>query len=209
MLRRVLHALPLLFGSLAPACAGSKENAGTGASSGDGAQTTGAPSTTMTGSGGAGQGGATGGGGKTSCTPITMGAKVSVDTQPGGSSLVFDVKGLAANHTHIVYLEFYDVAGPQQAGAFDLSKAPDDNYKTCVHCLLAYESFETSAPTAYFPTKGAMTVTTPDTAFSGSSAGSLKNVELHEVTVKGGTTTPVANGRCLSLAAATWNTTGK
>jgi hypothetical protein len=197
----------LVVATLGLGCASGKSNAVT-SSSADATSTSTMTSTTTTTSTSttSGTGGAGGGSG---CTPISVGAKVDSDIEPGGSSLVFEVKGFAGSEQHVLFLEFFDGAGPQKAGSFTLGKAPDDNYGTCAHCVLVYEDFSAAAPTAYFPTAGTLTVTTPDIGFTGSSAGSLKSIELHEVTVKGGMSTPVVPGKCVAIAAASWNTTGQ
>ncbi len=155
--------------------------------------------------GAAGSGGTAGGDGGTadagSCPPISLGAFSLLDTEPGGSSLAYAVAGLAPGKEHVAYVEFYDVAGPQTAGTFDLSKPPDNNYSSCARCLLLYEDVAGS-PTAFFPESGTLELTTPDTTFQGASAGNFKNVKLVEVTLSSTVTTPVNGGRCLSLSGA-------
>jgi len=138
---------------------------------------------------------------------VTLGKPLDTDTQAGGSSLVFELLGLEPKEQHLLYVEFFDVAGPQVAGSFDLSKMPEDNYATCAHCVLAFENFSTPSPTKYFVEAGTMSVTAPDTAYAGKSAGTLSNVVLRESTLEKTVTTPVPGGRCLALAPATWDTT--
>ncbi len=205
MFRRVIRAFFFLsLGlSLLAACGDSGQNSSSvgGASASTGAQQ-GASTTTVSASAVATSGSATtssGAGGGTGCTPVSLGAFVLSDTQTGGSSLTYDVSGLTPNVESVLYVEFFDTAGPQAAGAFDLSLSPDDNYKTCAHCLLVFDDVNGAKPTAYFPVSGTLHVTTPDVAYSGASSGSFDGVKLVEVTVSGGTTTPVPGGKCISL----------
>jgi hypothetical protein len=208
--------------SMAGACARADESTGPAGGAGGTTTTTSTSSTTSstttsttTPSGGAGgsgggagglggSGGAGGAGGAASCKPVSVGAFQLVDTEAGGSSLAYSLAGLDAAHEHVLFIEFFDVAGAQATGTFDLSQAPDTNYKTCAHCLLAYENFELATPTAYFPVSGQMQVTTADTAYTGVSAGTLVNVKLIEVTVESSQTTPVPGGGCLLLNG-TWS----
>jgi hypothetical protein len=185
----------------------SSSASGSPSSSGPGGTAT---STTGTGSSTSGSGGggpSTGSGGSSNCTPITLASLLSTDTEAGGSSLVYEVEGLDPNKTHVAYIEFYDVAGTQQPGDYDLGSPPDDNYQSCAHCLLVYENFSDSSPIAFFPRAGSMTVAEADTAFNGQSSGSLSDVVLEEVTLMNTVTTPVVGGRCLSLASGSWDTT--
>jgi hypothetical protein len=122
-----------------------------------------------------------------------------LDTEPGGASLAYGVTGLSPGKQNVAYIEFYNVAGPQTAGKFDLSQPPDDNYSTCAHCLLVYEDLAGS-PTAFFPIGGSLNLTTADATFQGNSAGSFDSVTLVEVTVQSTVTTPVPGGRCLTLS---------
>jgi hypothetical protein len=172
-------------GTVGSSTATSSKSVGTSATS---TTATGATSTTSTGQGGG------------ACTPVTLAAFVLLDQQTGGSSLAYDLNGLAPNQEHALYIEFFDTAGPQVAGSFDLSMPPDDDYKTCAHCLLAFEDVNGAKPTAYYPESGSLVVTTPDTAYSGASAGSLDGIKLVEVTLAGTVATPVPGGKCLTLS---------
>jgi hypothetical protein len=132
---------------------------------------------------------------------VTVGAFVLSDTEPGGSSLVYDLAGgLPAAQEHVIYIEFYDVAGPQVAGSFDLSQPPDNQYSTCAHCLLAFEDVNGPDPIAYYPESGTLKVMSPDVSYKGASAGSLEDIRLIEVTIEGTSSVPVPGGKCLSLS---------
>ncbi len=148
-----------------------------------------------------------GSGGAESCSPVTLGKQLDSDSAPGGSSLVFELAGLDSTEQDLLYLEFFDVAGPQKSGTFDLSLAPEDNYTSCAHCVLVFEDFTTMSPTKFFPVSGTMTVTTPDTALNAHSKGLLAELVLREVTLAKTVTTPVPKGRCLRLSAAMWDST--
>jgi len=173
-----------------------------------GGTSSGGTSSGGTSSGGTSSGGAAGTGGTagSGCTPVVIGDFQLVDTETGGASLAYALSGLDATQEHVLYVEFFDVAGAQTAGSFDLSQPPDDNYSTCAHCLLAFEDVNGSAPTAFFQESGSLVVSTPDTGYTGKSAGSFSNVRLVQVTLQGSTSTKVPNGRCLELSGA-WDHT--
>lgn len=199
-MRRCFMAAALSLGLALAGCGGG-DTTGTGGAGGS-------PSTGgSTGGGGTAGSGAGGSGGSTAdCTPVALGELLLTDGEAGGSSLAFALTGLDPAVEHAIYLEFYDVAGPQIAGSFDLSQPPDDNYATCARCLLAFEDVNGAAPTAYFQTSGALDVTAPDAAFTGKSAGTFDGVRLGQVTLEGTSTVPVAGGKCLLLTGA-WDTT--
>jgi hypothetical protein len=146
-----------------------------------------------------GAGGAGGEGGSVACRPVTLGEVQFVDTRAGGSATLYTLLGLDPSQESALFVEFYDVAGPQTAGTFDLSQPPDDNYATCAHCLFAFEDLAAESPIPYFQTGGSLLVTTPDVGFTGASEGSFEAVVLSEVTLEGTSTTPVPGGRCLAL----------
>jgi hypothetical protein len=121
----------------------------------------------------------------------------------GGSQIRFAVSGLDASVPDELVIEFY---GSQMSGSYDLASSPDDNYGSCVHCLLVYEDAGTGTETAFFPAQGTMNITIPDSALDGQSNGGLLSVLLEEVTISG-FSTPVPGGRCLVIASANWDTT--
>jgi len=159
--------------------------------------------TTSTDSGGSGgtapEGGAGGVGGGEPCTPVGVGAFVDVMTEQGGSNLIYDMTGLDPASQDVLFIEFYDVAGFQTAGDFDLSQAPDNQYQTCARCLVAYDNVNDPSPPAFFQSSGTMHITMPDITYTGVTAGSLENVKLVEVTIDNSVSTPVPGGRCLLL----------
>jgi hypothetical protein len=188
---------------------GGTTSSGTG---GTGLTATGIGTGTAGGTGGAtggsgGSGSGMGGGGGEACTPVTLGAFELSDTEVGGSSLTYALQGLAANQDHYLFLEFFDQAGPQTTGSFDLSQPPDDNYSTCSHCVLVFENFNDASPTAYFPVSGRIGVTEPDVSYTAESAGVLTGLRLVQVTIDQTVTTPVPGGACLALADSPWDTT--
>lgn len=218
---RCAFALGLLMLGAA-ACGGDGEATTTASATASSTTTTTAEATTSTsGTGGAGggtssaggggatsgEGGAGGEGGSSSCTPVTLGEALLVDADPTASSIAYDLLGLDASKEHVLYLEFFDIAGAQTTGSFDLGAAPDDNYETCAHCLIAFEDVNGAAPTVFYPAKGTLHVTTADTLYTGASAGTFEGVELVEVTLDETITTPVPGGRCLSLGGG-WDHTG-
>lgn len=129
---------------------------------------------------------------------MTLGNLLSVDTEAGGSSLVFSVEGPDATQDHVVYIEFFNVAGTPTEGSFDLSQSPDDNYSSCARCLLGFEDLG-GASTPYYPASGSLVVTNADTSFSGVSSGIFQDVILVESTLTSSVTAPVVDGKCWSL----------
>ncbi|MEZ4374480.1 MAG: hypothetical protein R3B07_26900 [Polyangiaceae bacterium] len=146
----------------------------------------------------AGSGGAAGGAGAESCTPVSLGALIVADTETGGSSLAYELQGLDATLDDVIYVEFFDVAGAQTTGSFDLSQAPDDNYSTCAHCLLGFEDVGGSS-TPFYPESGSLEVTLADTQYTGVSAGQFNKVILRESTLTSSVTAPVQGGKCWLL----------
>lgn len=184
---------------------GASSAAASGAGGGGGTSTSSNSTSAVTGSGGGG--GAGGEGGEGACRAVTLGEVQFVDTRAGGSAVVYTLLGLDPAQESAIYLEFYDVAGPAVAGAFDLSQPPDDDYATCAHCLFAFEDLAAEAPTPYFQSSGTLVVTTPDVGFTGVSAGSFQGIVLSEVTLEGTRTTPLPGGRCLTLDGS-WESAG-
>ncbi|MCA9645735.1 MAG: hypothetical protein KC492_33820, partial [Myxococcales bacterium] len=132
--------------------------------------------------GNAGAAGTAGSAGAQSCTPVSLGALIVADTEMGGSSLAYELQGLDATLDDVIYVEFFDVAGAQTTGSFDLSQAPDDNYSTCAHCLLGFEDVGGSS-TPFYPESGSLEVTQADTQYAGVSAGNFNKVVLRESTL--------------------------
>jgi len=214
MIRHPLRAAALgLFGLFVAACGGEDDASKDAATTSATATTTSVATSVTTGAGGAGgssshaggggstsgEGGAGGEGGASRCMPVTLGPRILVDTDPGGSSIAYELLGLDASKEHAIYVEFFDVAGAQATGDFDLGAPPDDDYATCAHCLLAFEDVNGAAPIAFYPAKGTLHVTLADADYTGASAGTFEGVELVEVTLDSTVTTPVPGGRCLSL----------
>jgi len=129
---------------------------------------------------------------------VSLGSLLAVDTEAGGSSLAFSVVGANATQDHVLYIEFFDVGGAPTAGSFDLSQPPDDNYSTCARCLLAFEDLG-GASTPYYPASGSLVVTTPDSSFTGFSAGTFQDVVLVESSLESSVTAPVSGGKCWAL----------
>ena len=188
----------LSTGSGGFATGGAPSGAGSGGGGTGGAATGGADAGGAAGASGVG-GSAGTAGDASACTAVTLGAFQLLDTEPGGVSLAYSVTGLAPGKENVAYIEFYNVAGPQTAGNFDLSQPPDNNYSSCARCLLVYEDLS-GTPTPFFPVSGTLNLTTADASYQGTSAGSFTGVTLVEVTVQSTVTTPVPGGRCLTLS---------
>ncbi len=97
------------------------------------------------------------------------------------------------------------------AGSFDLSKAPDDDYSTCTHCVVMLRGGDDvdSAIEVAFQTSGTMVIDQVTSPPGKASKGSLQGVRLVEVKIDPETSasTPVSGGECYFLASASWDTT--
>ncbi len=182
-------------GSAGAGLAGSNTGGAAGTAGASGSGTGGIAGHSASGAGGSGAGGS---GGGEACAPVTLGALIVTDTETGGSSLAYELQGLDATLDDVLYVEFFDVAGAQTSGSFDLSQAPDDNYSTCAHCLLGFEDVGGSS-TPFYPESGNLIVTQADTQYTGVSSGQFENVILRESTLESSVTTPVSGGKCWLL----------
>jgi hypothetical protein len=166
----------------------------------------------VSGSGGAGGSGGVGGtggsagiGGSAGCTELTVSGFVA---KADGSEQGVVMPTLGGSDGDFFLVELVD----GMTGTFDLGTSPDTNYKTCDHCFSVFEDANAMGTPArrYFQSKGSVTVTVADPGLTGKSAGKVTDLVLVEVTLAGGTdftSTPVAGGKCLHVAAAEWDTT--
>lgn len=100
---------------------------------------------------------------------------------------------------------------PMVPGSFDLSKAPDDDYSTCSHCVVMFRGGkdEESAIETAFQASGTMVIAQVKSPPGKVSKGSLQQVRFVETKLDPVTSesTPVAGGECYFLSAASWDTT--
>src|SRR5436853_257047 len=121
------------------------------------------------------------------CTAITLGAQIfdgADDVSMGFEAPINEDLGDPTPGTML--FQFVDRDGTGDlSGTTDLVQAPNDNFMTCTHCFIAF----TTNPVAAEPTVRGM-------------MGTLDNVVLSEATFdpNTGSTTPVPDGSCLSLA---------
>ena len=89
-------------------------------------------------------------------------------------------------------------------GTFDLTQNGDDNYKTCTRCFLAIVDPNGATRKVFYPSHGTLVIDAGSKPLNGNLSATVTNLELVEVTIANdGTSTPVVDGACLSVAAAT------
>lgn len=106
-------------------------------------------------------------------------------------------------------------------GAFALGAGNNANYSSCDQCVIIYEDISgTTFTKAYFATSGVFSVDAVNSSLSydigtgkwttivNGYKGSLTTVKLVEVTIDSTTlvSTPVANGKCITIDSASWDT---
>lgn len=117
------------------------------------------------------------------------------------------VEGFGEGH-HLLMVEFYQFGGPQTAGSFDLSDAPNNNYETCDNCIRVLVDIGDSGPaTQFFPSSGNVNIEVPDEEGTGQSKGSLTDVTLFEVAIDPYTyrSEPINTGRCVHVSEIAWD----
>lgn len=185
---------------------GTSGSAGTGGTAGT-AGTAGAGGTAGNAgaSGTGGMGGSAGTGGSSDCTEVTVGA---FQSKPDGSVQGEVTPALGGAGPDSFLIELVD----GMTGTFDLATGSDINYKTCDHCLSVFEDTnDTGTPARrYFQSQGSITVTVADPNLDATSAGSISDLTLIEVTIVGGgdfTSNPVPGGKCIHVSTVSWDTT--
>jgi hypothetical protein len=155
------------------------------------------------GSGGAAAG--AGGGGPVTCTPITLDSFELGDLDPAyvNYTASFTPNIQAATADSFVL----SIQGPPDydgnlTGTFDLTENGDENYKTCARCLLVFGDLGPNR-TVYYASEGTLVIDPASTQLTGNIDATITDVTLVEVTIANDyTSTPVPNGRCLTVASA-------
>ncbi len=207
-------------GSGAHASGGSGGSAGSATGGAAGSATGGSAGSELDGGGGtAGDDASSGGtGGEPSdasvdappgCIPITLVGIQPYPSSPDSVLYSYYVPGTGGSQEDEIWIEWYPPSGQSmEAGTFDLSAAPDNNYSTCTHCIRGAEDVVgTNATKTYFPESGTLILNDIHNPLDGQSKGSLVNVKLVEVTLDPNTSvsTPVTNGSCLYINSASWD----
>lgn len=215
-------AMALGTGVTAAACSSSDSDPGaaTGGASGGGGESGGTDGSAAGSGGAAGTAGAAGGtGGAAGMAGAAGGAAGAAGG--GGCTLITPQNVVAVEYNEIVAsfspslgwdtyddrisIVMRDGPEPQTVGSIDVSEWPQDNYLTCSRCIVVYEDYGTG-PTmrTYFQRSGTIELTTVHDPVDGRFTGSLKDVELEEVTIEhlaaGYTSTPVPGGGCIRIA---------
>jgi hypothetical protein len=87
-------------------------------------------------------------------------------------------------------------------GTFDLTENGDDNYKTCARCILVFGDVGANR-TIYYASEGTLVIDPASTQLTGNIDATVTNLTLVEVKIANDyTSTPVPNGRCLTVASA-------
>ncbi|HVY47992.1 MAG TPA: PPC domain-containing protein [Minicystis sp.] len=190
-----------LMAALAAAagCGSNDTSAGGGTPTGGGGATTGPHMTTTTGTS---QGG---GGSGAACTEVTLGDF----TRPLTGLIQAEVKSpkLGGKQTDYGNIEFY----ADDTGDFDLSAAPDDNYKSCNQCVLVYQDPAAKTPgPVFFQKSGTLHLDASSIPSLGGTKGSIDDVTLVEVTIDQKTfqSKPVPGGACLHVKSASFDIKG-
>jgi hypothetical protein len=103
--------------------------------------------------------------------------------------------------------EFYQGIETSLAGTFDLSMGNQNNYKTCAACLIAFEVDSMGNTAKVFYQENGTLTTTKDPVVDQLLVGTIAGLKMQEVTIdqNDATSTPVANGECITWADQTLN----
>lgn len=145
------------------------------------------------------------------CVPISLVSIQPYPTSPDTVLFSYYFPETGGSDPDQILIEWFPPSGQNiEAGTYDLSQPPDDNYATCVHCVRGAEDIVGTEETkSYYPASGSLIIHNIDTPLDGKSKGSLVNVKLVEVTIdqQTGQSTPVAGGSCLYINSASWDLT--
>jgi hypothetical protein len=139
------------------------------------------------------------------CTAITVGAQTFDTSDVGLIRFNSDINEDLGQPSAMLFYWFFDDGTGDLSGTHDLSQAPNDNFMTCSHCIIA-ASFDAdgNAVQIWYQTAGSITLTanpiSPEPSVR-SMIGTLDGVTLSEVTLDPdtGASTLVPGGSCLTL----------
>lgn len=138
------------------------------------------------------------------CTQISVASLQRSSTRALSGRYSPNTQGAEAD---FLSLEFFPSGSAAlNPGARELSKTPNDNYRTCEYCVRADEDDKTGNRHIYLAASGTVELTSVDSA-TGASSGKLRNVRLVEVTIDpvSHESKPVPGGNCLMLSSASWD----
>jgi hypothetical protein len=170
-----------------PAGAGGDSGAGGVAGTGTGGSDAGG--TGGTGTGGTGTGGSAAG----TCATIAITAVTNDPVRDYNMDFAF-APTIGGSAQDLARFELYDTA----VTTADLSKSPENNYKSCDHCVRVFEDVtDTGVGRQYFADKGTLKILANDGI---KTTLSVSGVQMSEVTIGADfTSTPVAGGQCLAI----------
>lgn len=171
-------------------------NAGTGGNTGGNAGSA---------AGGAAGIGGAGTGGMSSCLELEL---TNFQGFSDGSIRADISPSLGADSADYFLIELVD----GMTGSFNLTEGDDVNYKTCSHCFSVFQDVDNAGSPSkrFFQISGTTEITVADPDLNATSAGSINDLTLIEVTITGGgdyTSTPVEGGSCLHVTMGMWDTT--
>lgn len=156
--------------------------------------------------GGGGAAAGAGGEGPVTCTPVAPGAFALADIDEAYANYEAPFTpniGAAAADTFVLSIQGPPDYDGDATGTFDLTENGDDNYKTCARCILAVED-PGPGRTLYYASEGTLVIDAASTQLTGNIDATVTNLKLIEVTIdeEDFTSTPVPNGKCLTVASA-------
>ena len=142
------------------------------------------------------------------CTEITLSSLTSTpETAPVyNGTLTENIAGTDTDDRFQIVF-----SGNQDAGIFDLATEDNANFSTCKQCVLIYADASSDSESAtYFQKSGTVTIEELVKDYYGGiseqSKGTIENIRLVEVSFEGIISSPVKDGGCFQLSAASWNT---
>lgn len=133
-----------------------------------------------------------------SCAPITVGSW-SAESSDVSAAAVTSVVESVDGESYVLRFLFERYGEPgTDSGTFDLSVAPDNNFGTCAHCVVA--SNNAAEPTFFYVDQGSLELRRDP--FGRRFDFTATDLRLVEVTLDPQTreSTPVPGGRCLTAA---------
>ncbi|MFO0658875.1 MAG: hypothetical protein U0165_03430 [Polyangiaceae bacterium] len=186
-------------------------------SAGSGGSVIGGASGSAGSAGSAGASGASGSGGTAgaSCVPTTVtvdanGVKLmSTDGSTKTAYYATFTPALGGSDPDYVLIRFVGSPSSIPAGSYNLGSVPYNQLATSpIEVMVAEDVTANGYGRLYFQYEGKLVLDVADTAALGSSKGSLQGVSVEEITVQGTQSTPVVDGKCITITDVAWDTTG-
>lgn len=133
------------------------------------------------------------------CTAVTWAYTKSVTNAFGAAIRGILSPNFGEPQNDLLEFDFYDGA----TGVIDLAAGTNPDWNTCTQCAWAQQD-AAGTVVNYMPLSGTMTIAAGSTPMTGDITFEVTDVTLIEVTIDevAMTTTPVPDGRCLTLAMA-------